>query len=164
MRAPPPVTRWPTGHAAVAPVTSPAATVPAAVTYVTAIPAWVPTPLVPVPPARPRGPAGPRWPRRARRARTLRSASASERFLTSDDRTAAARICVAPTLLRGSVTAAYDVPPSAITSAMSATTMDGDKVGRRARMFTVLPGSACLDRSRATHLRVSVVDAGARIG
>ena len=50
----------------------------------------------------------------------LKSLRSSERSRTSAERTAARLISAAPTLLRGSATAAYDVPPSAMKSATSA--------------------------------------------
>ena len=61
-------------------------------------------------------PLGPAGTSPALKSRALRLPS-----LTSTERTADFLICLAPTLSLASPTAAYDVPPSATTSASSAT-------------------------------------------
>src|SRR5215217_7956529 len=136
-RAPPPVTRRPAGHVAVAPLASPAATV-LVVVATTRLAAPVPVPVPPAP-GGPGGPAGPRCPRSCERALRLMSLSRIVRSLMSDDVTAPVRGCLDPTLLRGSTVCAKAVPPSAITSARSATAIDGDVGARRPKILTVTP-------------------------
>jgi hypothetical protein len=53
----------------------------------------------------------------------LKSAASNAPFFTSDDRTAFGLICADPTLLRGSLIAAYEVPHSAANNARYATTV-----------------------------------------
>ena len=92
-------------------------------------------------PAAPGGPGGPCAPRKPLRALMLRSRTLRERSLTSLERTAPVRICRSPTLFRGSVIAAYEVPPIATIKAVTATTIDGEIVGRRRRILTVNPSA-----------------------
>src|SRR5687767_6379548 len=128
---PPPSTLMPDGHCAVKLVTDSGPAVPSEfgtwVTdklVVTVSPRSLTTRVVPAGPWGPVSPRGPRCPLRKLRAPKLRSRTPSDRSRTSDERTALDRIWLLPTLLRGSVIAAYDVPPRATKTAIVAMTFE----------------------------------------
>src|SRR4051794_22030457 len=74
-------------------------------------------PVAPVAPLAPAGPAGPWAPVAPAGSCPPKSAAVSDRSLTFGPVTAPPFSCFVPTLLAGSLAAAYDVPPSAMKSA-----------------------------------------------
>src|SRR5689334_13939773 len=78
------------------------------------------SPFAPCSPCGPASPLGPGSPFSLERSAASKSAAPSDPSLTLEPVTELAFSCAEPTLLRGSFTAAYDVPPSAMNSARSA--------------------------------------------